>query len=161
MIYRTFVCLNRHCLHEFTVADTDSPPCPRCTCVHTKWLPKSFAVKSEKTRQADQAVKEVRQAYGDKNYNSPHRYERMEPRYNPIAIKGQTRPYQAPGMQGWGLEVPVDKNGQYFGSYCGTTGVTAKLPVNVGVRQAVSPRSPSETGGVPVFEATHKGRIPL
>jgi hypothetical protein len=156
MIYRSWFCLNKHCRHEFTLADADHPPCPRCGCAHVKWLPKPFGIKSERTRQADLAVKEVIAASGDKNYNSPRMHERMEPRHNPVPIKGQTRKYVAPGMEGWAAEVPVDKNGHYFGSYCGTTGVTAPVAVPQNTRAGVSSRAPSSTGAVPIIEASHR-----
>jgi hypothetical protein len=158
MIYRTWFCLNKYCRSEFTVADADHPPCTRCGCLHVRWVPKPFGIKSERTKQADQAVKEVKEIYGDKNYNSPQRYERMEPRHNPIPVKGQTRKYAAPGMEGWATEVPVDKNGHYFSSYCGTTGVTAPVSVPQNARIPVLPNSPTAIGSVPQIQASHRPR---
>ncbi|HWS65698.1 MAG TPA: hypothetical protein VN325_23310 [Steroidobacteraceae bacterium] len=161
MIYRSWFCLNKHCKSEFTVADADHPPCPRCGGLHVRWLPKPFGIKSERTKQADKAVKEVIETYGDKNYVSPTRYERMEPRHNPIPIKGQTRKYVAPGMDGWAAEIPVDKNGHYFSSYCAPTGVTAPVSAALNARTPVSTQSPSPTGSVPKFEArSTQRRVP-
>ena len=56
MIYRTWLCLNRYCLHENTVADADHPPCPACGGLKVKWLPKAVAIKSARTNSIDNTV---------------------------------------------------------------------------------------------------------
>lgn len=158
MIYRTFFCLNKHCRHEFTVTDNMYPPCPRCSGLKTKWIPKTTGVISGKTRQADADVRGLQRIYGEKNYKSPSMGQRMEPRHNPELIPGQTQRYGAPGFAGWSTEIPIDpQTGVMPRSYCGTTGVTAKLASPVGNKTPIMPQAATSTGGIPAYEASHRG----
>lgn len=158
MIYRTWFCLNKHCRHEFTVADKENPPCPRCTGIHVKWLPKPVGIISGKTKQTDADVKGLQRIYGEKNYRSPVRGERAAPKVNPSLVPGQTARYGAPGAPGWNTEIPIDPNtGVMPGSYCGPTGVTAKLGTAIGNRTPLHKLAATPTGGIPRIEATHRG----
>jgi len=160
LIYRTFACLNRNCLHEFTVTDQEAAPCPRCSGARTKWVPRTTGVISGKTRQADQAVRELRDAYGDKNYNSPRIGQRAEPRHNPVVVPGKGRKFAPAANPTWATELPTTSDGKlYDGAYCGTTGVTAKVSHGVGNSAAAIPvakNSASRTGAIPKFEASHR-----
>ncbi|HEX8809797.1 MAG TPA: hypothetical protein VF760_12470, partial [Xanthobacteraceae bacterium] len=69
MIFRTWICLNRNCLRENTVADADHPPCPYCGGARVKWLPKPVATMSTRTRNIDATVAELQQTRGNRNYN--------------------------------------------------------------------------------------------
>lgn len=158
MINRTWFCLNRHCKHEFTLADTDHPPCPRCGGIHVRWVPKPIAIRSAATTKADRTVTEMHAQLGDKNFNSPRMGERMAPKVNPTPVPGRTQkfaPVGAPGA-GWAVDMPLDQNGQMTGSYCGPTGVTAKVAHQVGTKVPVDKRAATATGAVPKYEATHR-----
>src|ERR1700752_3663062 len=131
MIYRTWYCLNKNCRHEFTGADADHRPCPRCTGVKVKWIPRTTGIMSGKTRAIDNTVADLRKVYGDKNYNSPQLGRRAEPKHNPDLVQGRTAKFAAPGALGWATDIPIDPNtGKMPSSYCGTTGVTAKVSAN-------------------------------
>lgn len=135
MIYRTWICLNRHCLHENTVADVEYPPCPRCGGAKVKWVPRTVGVLSSRTRNIDQTVRELaRETYtdqGDKNWNSPRRGERAAPRVNP-SLGSNVMPYTPAGAPAWGANLPVDPKTGAPLAYCGNTNVTAPLRAEVG-----------------------------
>ena len=155
MIYRTWFCLNRYCKHEFTQADADHPPCPRCGGLHVKWIPGTTGVISSKTRAIDQTVKEMRGQYGDVNFASPRRHERMQPKANPTPT-GRSRRWQAPGQNGWAIDLPETPNGQLYNqSVCAPAGITAKLSTSVNTVQGPHKWAASSTGAVPKFEARH------
>lgn len=157
MIIRTWACLNRHCLHVFD-GDGEHPPCVRCHGIRVKWVPRPVAILSDATKKADRTVAQLQSAYGDKNYVSPRRNERMAPKVNPIATPGKTISFEPKASPGWKTEVPLDQNGSPV-AFCGPTGVTAKLPISkdkLGVRVPVDKRSASNTGAVPKYEARHQ-----
>ena len=128
MIYRTWICLNRNCLRENTVADADHPPCPYCGGRRVKWLPKPVATRSAKTQQIDATVRELQQGHGNKNFNSPRRDERMEPRYNP-PLGSHTTQITPAGMPGWTTTVPVNPQTGAVMTSCYNAPVTAPLKV--------------------------------
>jgi hypothetical protein len=140
MIYRTWICLNRYCLHENTVADVEYPPCPRCGGAKVKWIPKAVNIKSERTQNIDADVKQLRDVYGDKNYQSPRRGERMAPKLNPSVNPARTMPFTAPGHPGWAANLPVDPQTGAPLPYCTTTNVTAPLKAEVGRGHAGDPK---------------------
>lgn len=148
MINRTFACLNRHCMHTFTIADQENPKCVRCSG-RTKWLPQSFAIMGEKTKQADRDIKKVREDYGNRNFNSPRRYEPMQPKLNPVPVKGRTRRYEP--QSGWAVDVPLDGAGREL-SYCAPTGMTSKMKADVGSRVPTHQWSATSHGAKPAFE---------
>ena len=160
MIYRTWFCLNRHCRHEYTVADVDNPPCPRCGEVRVRWIPGTTGVISSKTRAIDRTVAELKQTYGDQNYRSPVRGERAAPPTMPALVKGRTRRFAPAGGGGWSTELPTTADGRlYDGAFCGPSGVTAKLARQVGSAAAKVPvdkRAATVTGAIPKFEAVHR-----
>lgn len=163
MIYKTWFCLNRNCRHEFTVADVENPPCPRCTGTRVQWIPRTTGVISSRTRNIDNTVKELRQAYGDKNYRSPVAGEAVNPKPNIVPVPGRTRRFAPAGGPGWGVDLPMTPNHQlYDAAYCGPTGVTAKVSAQVGnapSKVPLDPRAATSTGAIPRFEARHQGAI--
>jgi len=163
MIIRSWACLNRHCLHQWD-GDGDHPPCPRCRGIRVKWVPRPVAILSAKTKQVDATVAQLTATYGDKNYRSPVRHERVAPRVNPIATPGKTMRFEPKGMAGWAADLPLDAAGNPA-AICSPTGVTAKLPISadrLGTRVQVAKNSPSATGSVPKYEARYQppGGIP-
>lgn len=161
MIYRTWFCLNRNCRHEFTVADQDAPPCPRCAGTKTQWIPKTTGVISGKTRNIDQTVKEMRAAYPNQgNWRSPGRGERSAPYLNPEAVGKNRRRFAPASNPGWGIDLPTDKAGRIIdAARCAPTGVTIKAPAVVGAKVPVAKNSPSQTGMIPKYEAVHRGKL--
>ena len=154
MIYRTYFCLNRNCKHEFTVADLDHPPCPRCGGEKVQWIPKTTGVISARTANVDATVKEALAFVGDKNYNSPRMGERMAPKLNPSIAGMATKKFAA--APGWAIDCPVGKDGNINQAYCAPAGVTAKVSHGVGTKSKVRGDSPSPTGMIPKYEAVHR-----
>lgn len=137
------------------MADKDHPPCPRCGCLHVKWIPRTTGVISGKTQNIDRTVKELVAQSGDKNYNSPRRGERAAPRLNPTVTPGRTMkfaPTDAPGA-GWALDIPT-ANGVPL-TYCGPTGVTAKVG-NAMVGDGAARVKATRAGPTPRYEARHR-----
>jgi hypothetical protein len=146
--------LNRFCIHQWD-GEGEHPPCPRCGGIQVKWVPKPVAIKSEKTKQVDRTVAQLTATYGDKDYRSPRRHERMAPQVNPSVVAGKTMDFTPKGFSGWTTKVPVDANGNPH-AICAPTGVTAKLPIQgLEKRVPVSKASPSTTGSRPQWEARH------
>jgi hypothetical protein len=163
MINRTWFCLNRYCKHEFTMADADHPPCPRCGGLHVRWVPKPIAIKSAATQKADRTVADMQKQYGDQNFNSPRMHERMQPRVNPVAVPGKTQRFApAAAVPGFALDVPVGPSGTIEQAYCGPTGVTAKVSASVGQRTQTTRVGGKGLGVGGRFEAVHRpaGGIP-
>jgi hypothetical protein len=158
MIIRTWFCLNRWCKTTFD-GEGDHPPCPRCGGIHVQWVPKPVAIRSEKTKQIDRTVAQLTGTYGDKDYRSPRRHERMAPPVNPTVTPGKTRRFEP--VKGWAVELPLDQNGAPVG-ICAPTGVTAVQKAAVGARAPIDKRSATATGAVPKYEARHNppGGIP-
>jgi hypothetical protein len=162
MIIRSWACLNRHCLHSWD-GEGDHPPCPECRGIRVKWIPRPFAIKSEKTKAVDRSVAQLTSVYGDKDYRSPRRHESMAPKVNPSVTPGKTMRYNPAGgnaVAGAGIDMPIDQQGRPV-AICAPTGVTAKLPVS-GLEQkvGVSSRTHSKSGGtgaVPNYQARHQG----
>jgi len=150
VIRRTWACLNRHCIHEFTT-EGNYPPCPQCGGIRVKWLPQPFAIKSEATRKVDATVAEVSKTLGEKNYRSPVRGESMAPKVAAAPPRGTMKVSPQPG---WSLDVPTDRAG-YPVSFCGPTGVSSRLSTQVGDR--VSKVRASGPGPTPRVVHTHKG----
>jgi hypothetical protein len=159
MIYRTWFCLNRHCKYEFTMADADHPPCPRCGGLHVKWIPGTTGIISGKTRAIDATVKDLqaRNPQGvDINYQSPRRGERMMPRINPVT-NGRSRKWSP--QAGWNIDLPETPNGQLYNqSICSPAGITAKLSTPVGTAHGAHKWAATSTGVVPRYEARHSGK---
>ena len=153
VIFRSWFCLNRHCRHEFTVADLDHPPCPRCGGSKVRWLPRTVGVISAKTQAIDATVKETLQVIGDKNYTSPRMGERMAPPLNPMA-RGPTKKF-APAP-GWAIDCPVGADGNINQAFCAPAGITAKVNHGVGTKTQLRADSPSSTGMLPKYEAVHR-----
>lgn len=156
MITKTWACLNRHCLQVFNSSAGDFPPCIRCGGLKVKWVPRPFAVRSERTNNIDATVREVQATYGDKSYRSPLRGETMAPRVNQPAGSRSQR-FTPAGNPGWAADVPLDANGN-FTAHCAPTGVTAKVSSPIGQRAKVNPALPSLSSRTRI-EATHKGTI--
>ena len=157
MIYRTFFCLNRNCMEEFTVTDEENPPCPLCGGDKVQWIPKTTGVISQATQNADNTVKQLQADYGHKNYRSPVRGEGVNPRPEPT-VPGRTMRFAPKSNPGWALDLPVDQKGHLSGSaYCGPTGITVKGKHPVGDGRAKVPMSDKVSGGPsPKFEAAHR-----
>lgn len=150
MIYRTWICLNRYCLRENTVADADHPPCPYCGGLRVKWVPKPVATMSQRTRNIDATVREIIATNGDKNWNSPVRDGRAAPKVNP-SLGSHTTQFSPAGMLGWTGTVPVDpKTGAPLAA-CVNTSVTAPLSAPIGRAHTGSQRLKP----VPSVEARH------
>jgi hypothetical protein len=163
MVVRSWFCLNKFCRHEFTVADADHPPCPRCGGLHVRWVPKPVAIKSEATKKADATVAEMQKMYGDKNFQSPRMHERMAPKVNPTVVPGKTQRFApASPLPGFALDVPVGPSGTIEQAYCGPTGVTAKVSAAVGARAGDTRVGGRRLGVGGRFEASHRppGGIP-
>lgn len=158
MIIRSWICLNKHCLHQWD-GEGDHPPCPRCGGIRVQWVPRPVALRSDRTKEIDRTVSQLTAAYGDKNYRSPRRHESTAPKVNPVVTPGKTMKFQPAGMAGWSVDLPLDAAGNPA-SICAPTGVTAKLPIaagKLGVKTQVSEKSPNSTGMVPKYEAVHRG----
>jgi len=157
MIYRTFFCLNRNCpQEEFTITDMEDPPCPACAG-RCQWLPRTTGTLSPKTQNIDSTVRELQQAYGDKNYQSPVRGEPMRPK-PPPEVAGRSMRFAPKSNPGWAVNLPVDQNGHLTGaSFCGPTGVTVKGQHPVGDGRAKVPLNNKVSGGpTPQVEASHR-----
>jgi hypothetical protein len=157
MIYRTFFCLNRNCMEEFTVTDQENPPCPICGGAKVQWIPKTTGVMSEKTQSVDNTVKQLQADYGNKNYRSPVRGESTAPRPAP-QVPGRTMRFAPKSNPGWALNIPVDQNGHVIDrASCGPTGVTVKgkHPVGDG-RSKVPLNDRVGSGPTPRLEASHR-----
>jgi hypothetical protein len=163
VIFRSWFCLNRHCRHEWTEADADHPPCPRCGGLRVKWIPGTTGIISGKTKAIDATAKDLiaRNPQGvNINYQSPRRGERMMPKVNPVPT-GRSRRWQAPGQAGWAIDLPETPNGQLYNqSYCAPAGVTAKLSTAVGTPRGAHKWAATGTGAVPRYEARHRGKVP-
>jgi hypothetical protein len=163
MVNRTWFCLNKWCRHEFTMADADHPPCPRCGGLHVRWVPKPVAIKSAATQKADATVAQMQQQYGDQNFNSPRRYERMAPQVNPTVVPGKTQRFApASPLPGFALDVPVGPSGAIEQAYCGPTGVTSPVSAQIGARAGTTRVGGSRLGVGGRFEGVHRppGGIP-
>ena len=153
MIYRSWICLNRNCLHQWTEVDSDHPPCPRCAGSKVQWVPKTTGVISQKTQSIDATVKETVKAIGDKNYASPKMGQRMAPKINPTPTSHTKKFAPAPG---WSIDCPVGADGNINQAFCAPAGITAKVSHGIGRKSQVRADSPSPTGMIPKYEAVHR-----
>jgi hypothetical protein len=153
VIYRSWICLNRNCLYQWTVADLDHPPCPRCAGTKVQWVPATRGIISQGTKHVDTIVKETIKSIGDKNYQSPRMGSRMAPQVNP-APAGPTKKF-APAP-GWSIDCPVGADGNINQAFCAPAGITAKVSHGVGHKSQVRADSPSPTGMIPKYEAVHR-----
>jgi hypothetical protein len=163
MVNRTWFCKNKWCRNEFTVADADHPPCPRCGNLHVSWVPKPVAIRSEATKKADATVKVMQQQYGDKNFNSPRMHERMAPKVNPTVVPGKTQHFApASPLPGFALDVPVGPSGAIEQCYCGPTGVYSRVSAPIGARAGITKVGGKGIGVGGKFEGVHRppGGIP-
>jgi len=136
VIVKTWACLNRNCLKVYDSTAGEFPPCPRCGMIRVKWVPRPVAIKSERTKQIDATVKELKETYGYKNYRSPVRGQAAAATTNrPAGSRAQR--FVPKGYEGWGADVPLDANGN-FTAHCAPTGVTAKLKVEQGQRASTT-----------------------
>ncbi len=154
MIIRSWICLNRHCVHEYD-AEGDYPPCPRCGGLRVKWVPRPVAIRSEKTKAADASVRQLTDIYGDKNYRSPRRHEAMAPKVNPTTTAGKTMRFEPKGMAGWSADLPLDGAGNPV-AICSPTGVTAKVSLSPGQLGTRVPESGPSLGKHTRFDASHR-----
>lgn len=163
MIVKSWLCLNKWCVHEYTMADADHPPCPRCGGLHVRWVPKPVAIRSAATQKADRTVAQMQKQYGDKNFNSPRMHERMAPQVNPTVTPGKTQHFApASPLPGFALDVPVGPSGAIEQCYCGPTGVYSKVSAPIGARAGITKVGGKGIGVGGKFEASHRppGGIP-